>query len=145
MSDEFLGYLAGSWSLTGTTGSAELRQRVNARWVVQNRFLQVHFLAEVLASQGRPRYEAVYMLGYDDESQEYVLHLFDTFGASYARTLGIGVRRGDSVEFIFQYPKGQFSNTFSWDREKGTWKMLLRQRGDGGDWESFATKTLVRR
>ena len=72
------------------------------------------------------------------------MHLFDTFGASYARTVGIGKRHGNSVEFLFNYPNGLFSNTFIWNRETVEWEMILRQREESGEWRVFAKKTLER-
>ena len=143
MSDDLLGRLVGSWTLTGTMGTTELRQRVDARWVIQGRFLQVHFLQEGPAGKDLPAYEAIYMIGHDSTSGQYVMHLCDTFGARYSRTTGIGTRRGDSVEFLFEYPNGMFSNTFTWDRGTEQWEMLLRQKDEAGEWKIFATKTLV--
>ena len=141
--EDFLNRLVGSWDLTGTMGSTALRQRVDAQWVIQGRFLQMHFVEEMPA-QGRPPYEATYMLGYDGEAGKYILQLFDTFGATYSRTVGIGTRRGDSVDFLFEYPSGRFSNTFQWDQATGRWTMLLRQKERSGTWKLFATKTLSR-
>lgn len=145
MSDEFLNRLAGTWTLTGTMGATELRQKVNARWVIQDRFLQVHFIQDGPAPQEGAPYEAIYMLGYDGQSEEYTLHLFDTFGAGYAQTVGIGKRQGDSVDFLFEYPSGLFSNIFTWKRESDRWEMLLRQKEKTGEWKVFATKRLTRK
>jgi hypothetical protein len=72
------------------------------------------------------------------------MHLFDTFGASYALTVGVGKRRGDSIEFLFEYPNGLFSNTFTWNQDTGVWKMLLRQQEENGEWKGFAKKVLTR-
>lgn len=144
MSDDFLNRLVGSWNLTGTMGSTKLRQRVDARWVVQGRFLEVHCMQEGPVSPGQTPYEAIYMIGYDDQSGEYSMHLFDTFGVSYAQTVGIGTRHEGSVEFLFNYPNGPFSNTFAWNRETDGWEMLLRQREESGEWRVFAKKTLER-
>ena len=144
MSDDFLNRLVGSWNLTGTMGSTELRQKVDARWVVQGRFLEVHCMQEGPVSPGQTPYEAVYMLGYESKTGEYSMHLFDTFGASYAQAVGIGMRHDDSVEFLFNYPNGLFSNTFTWNRETDGWEMLLRQRKETGEWRFFAEKTLER-
>ncbi len=142
--DDFLDRLVGSWDLTGTMGSTALHQRVEGQWVLQGRFLQMRFVEEGPAS-GKGPYEAIYMLGYDSQDGKYVLHLFDTFGATYSRTVGIGTRRGDSVEFLFEYPSGRFSNTFTWDKPAGQWTMLLRQKEGDGEWKVFATKTLSHR
>lgn len=143
MTDDFLDRLTGSWNLTGTMGSNELRQRVQAGWVLQGRFLRMHFIQDA-ASPERPPYEADYMIGRDDTTGEYVLHLFDTFGAGYSRTVGVGTRRGSSVEFLFEYPDALFSNEFTWDEAKGRWEMLLRRRDEAGAWTVFAEKTPAR-
>lgn len=144
MTDAFLDKLTGSWFLTGSMGSTELRQKVVARWVIQGQFLEVHCLEEGSTYQDRPFYEAIYILGYDGQSGEYSMHLFDTFGEGYARTIGVGRRHKHSVEFLFEYPNGLFSNTFTWDRETDTWEMLLRQKEPSGEWKIFATKKLAR-
>lgn len=143
MFDEFLNRLAGSWSLTGNMGSTELRQKVNARWVIQGQFLEVHCIEEGSVTQDQPLYEAVYMLGYDSKFEEYSMHLFDTFGASFARTVGIGKRRNDSIEFLFEYPNNLFSNTFTWNQDTGGWEMLLKQMEENDEWKVFARKILT--
>ncbi len=144
MMNDYLNHLAGSWDLTGRMGSTELHQKVEAHWVLQGLFLQMHFLQQDAPAPGRSLYEAIYMLGYDEKTDVYVMHLFDTFGVSYAITPGMGQRQGDSVEFIFDYPEGPFSNTFSWVEASGQWEMLLRAADPEGGWRVFATKTLTR-
>jgi hypothetical protein len=144
MFDEFLNKLVGSWSLTGNMGSTGLKQKVNARWVIQGQFLEVHCMDEGSVTQSQPLYEAVYMLGYDSQTKEYSMHLFDTFGASFAQTVGVGKRHGDSVEFLFEYPSNLFSNTFTWHQETGEWEMLLRQKEENDNWKVFAKKTITR-
>ena len=144
MSDDFLNRLVGSWNLTGTMGLTELRQKVDARWVIQDCFLEIHCIQEGSVSPDQTPYEAIYMLGYESQTGEYLMHLFDTFGASYAQTVGTGTRHDDAVEFLFEYPNGLFSNTFTWNRETEGWEMLLRQREESGEWKVFARKTLER-
>lgn len=144
MFDEFLDRLVGSWTLTGFMGSTTLRQKVNTRWVIQGQFLEVHCIEEASGTHERPLYEAVYMLGYNSQTEEYSMHLFDTFGPSFAQTIGIGKRRNDSVEFLFKYPNGLFSNTFTWKQETGEWEMLLRQQAENDEWKVFAKKMLTR-
>lgn len=141
--DELLNRLIGSWALTGSMGDTELNQRVDARWVVQGRFVEMHVLGEASGESNQP-YEALYLIGYDDQADTYVFHLFDTFGPSYSRTIGIGERAGDAIEFLFEYPGALFSNTFIWDKGQGQWTMLLRQKQENGEWSTFATKILTR-
>jgi hypothetical protein len=91
------------------------------------------------------RYEAIYLLGVNRESGQYQLHLFDTFGAKYAKTIGLGSRRGNSIEFLFSYPEGKFSNTFTWQPDSGAWKMVLGETDAQGNWHEFAVKFMHRR
>jgi len=142
--DKFFNNLVGSWNLTGKMGSTELRQNVEACWVLQGHFLQMHCLQADNPVPGQPPYEALYLLGFDENRGEYSFHLFDTFGAGYAATVGFGVRRGDSLEFLFDYPDGPFSNSFTWKAKTGEWEMLLRQQDEAGGWREFATKRLSR-
>src|ERR1700682_6809019 len=143
--DDLLAHLIGSWKLTGKMGNTELQQEVTGQWVVQKQFVEMHFVGLSPAPGGRVKpYEAIYFLGYDAKSKQYQLHLFDTFGPSYSRTVGVGIRHGDSIEFVFESPDGKFSNTFVWRPQLSQWDMLLRQQNQSGQWQDFATKTLRR-
>jgi len=82
--DDLLDRLVGSWTLTGKMSSTPLKQRVEAKWVLRGRFLQMHFVSEGPTLGTQTPYEATYMIGYDSQSNTYVLHLFDTFGATYS-------------------------------------------------------------
>ena len=140
--DPFLNNLVGDWLLSGNMGSVALRQVVRGQWVLQGNFLQLKF--RQLDADEEP-YEAIYMLGYDKKAGEYVMHLFDTFGTSYARIVGTGSRRGESVAFLFDYPGALFSNTFTWHPERQEWAMNLRQQEEDGGWRPFAQKRLAHR
>jgi len=139
--DPFLDGLVGTWTLTGSMGETRLRQEVDARWIVRGQFLRMHFLESGPSAGDVAPYEAVYVLGRDEGSDEYVLHLFDTFGAGYSRTVGIGTRRGDTLEFLFDYPDGLFSNAFIRESAGGRWRMLLHAK-EGDGWKLFAEKRL---
>ena len=42
------------------------------------------------------RYEAIYLIGCEPDTKKFQLHLFDTFGPAYARTVGFGTRGGNT-------------------------------------------------
>ncbi len=142
--DDFLERLVGSWSLSGTAGSRALRQKVESVWVIEGRYVRMHFIEQEPIPHDRPRYEAIYMIGRDDKNDEYVLHLFDTFGATYSRVLGVGKRDVNAITFLFHYPDGLFSNRFTWDPRTREWRMLLKQQEGAEGWKVFAEKTLTR-
>lgn len=134
--------LIGEWTLTGQMGSEVLTQAVDATWILGSQFVEVRV---VETGQDLNPYEAVYLIGYDRETDEYVMSLFDTHGPRYARFVGIGSREGDSIAFRFDYPSGRFENTFTWQSDKDAWQMQLRGVTESGNWEDFATKTLTRK
>jgi hypothetical protein len=73
-----------------------------------------------------------------------VLHLLDVFGGRYSETIGYGVRDGDAVRFVFEYPDGPFHTTFRWNREKDTWQWLMEQKDKDGKWTVFGDLGLAR-
>ncbi len=94
--DPFIENLAGNWVLTRRIRGREVRNRVEAGWVLNHQFLQVH-MADVARP---PEYEALVMIGYDHGAGKYVAHWCDTFGGKFS-ALGHGKRSGNSIEFAF--------------------------------------------
>lgn len=141
--DNLLDHLLGSWTLSGTMGATPLRQQVVATKVLQGQFVQIHFTDTGPKTGSAQPYEAIYMLGYDADTRQYIMYLFDTFGVPSSRTMGVGTRRDNTIVFRFDYPTGPFTNTFTWHEDAGEWDMVLRAQTATGDWELFATKRLT--
>lgn len=137
----FLQNLSGTWDLTGRMESVELHQRCEGRWVLDNHFFQLDCEAIPPDTSG---YRSKYVIGYHSEKKQYLFHLFDTFGGSYAETIGRGTREGNRIPFLFDYPQGPFKNIFVWDEGSREWKMILSQQNEEGEWKLFAEKTLNR-
>jgi hypothetical protein len=137
--DDLISKLEGDWNLTRKIHGTEVRNSVNASWVLNHQFLQVHMTD--LASP--PSYEAIVLIGYIYSSKTYTAHWCDTYGGKYS-AIGIGTRSGDSIEFRFQYPDGPFFNTFSWSAATKQWVMWLESQDSNGARKLFAVDTLVR-
>jgi hypothetical protein len=45
--------------------------------------------------------------------------------ARFSETLGYGVRDGNAIRFVFEYPDGPFRTTYQWSPEKDTWQWLM--------------------
>ena len=101
--DEFLNRLTGSWSLIGAMGDKKLFQKAVGRWVLNGLFIELRFRAIRIGEGGNPPYEAIYLIGYDSKLENYVLHLFDTFGVTSNPVTGKGKRSGNTIRFEFSY------------------------------------------
>ena len=141
---EFLNRLIGQWELTGQMGPTTLRQSVSVQWVLDGRFVELHFASTLPASEGQPRYQAIYFIGYDEPDDTYVLHLLDTFGAGYSRVIGLGRRDADTIPFTFSYADSPFTNRFIWEADTQTWAFELTYE-QAGQVQPFATKRMTRR
>jgi hypothetical protein len=122
----------------GRTTSSDLR----GEWVLNHQFLLLHY-REPQASRDTA-YEAMVFIGYDKTSARYVAHWIDVFGGRLSETLGYGVRDGNAVQFVFEYPDGPFHNTFTFDSVKGLWTSLMRTKNARGEWVTFADDRIVR-
>jgi hypothetical protein len=136
--------MAGTWKVEGQIMGREVHHEVHADWVLNHQFLRLHEKTAAEAPKSEQRYEAFWYLGYDPISKRYVLHLIDIFGARYSETLGYGIREGNRIHFVFEYPDGPFHTTYIWNPQKDTWEWLIEQKGKNGKWTRFADLKLTR-
>jgi hypothetical protein len=142
--DELVDHMSGTWQLEGQVMGHAAHHDVETEWVLNHEFLHIHEKTSATAPSSEHRYEASWFLGYDSVSERYVLHLLDVFGARYAETLGYGVRAGNEIRFVFEYPDGPFHTTYRWSPEKDTWQWLMEQKDKSGKWTKFADLKLTR-
>lgn len=138
--DDLLDQLEGRWKITGIIVGQKREMDLTAEWVLNHQFL---FLDEKDATfiAGKPGYEAHVYIGYDNASDRYVIHWIDIFGGRFSETLGYGMRAGNSIKFVFEYPDGPFHNTFTWNSGDNSWRFFLEQKGTDGKWKTFADQT----
>jgi hypothetical protein len=142
--DDLVDHLSGAWKLEGAVMGHEAHHEVEAKWTLNHRFLQIHEKTSAAAPRSEHRYEALWFLGYDPVSERYVLHLLDVFGARFSETLGYGVRDGNEIRFVFEYPDGPFHTTYRWSAENDSWQWVLEQKDKDGKWTKFADLKLTR-
>jgi hypothetical protein len=129
--------------MEGQIVGRDAHHEVQAEWVLNGQFLRIHEKTAAGRPASEHSYEAIWFLGYDPTSDRYVLHLLDVFGARFSETIGYGVRDGDSIRFIFEYPDGPFHTTFFWASKAGTWQWLMEQKDKDGKWVQFANLKLT--
>ena len=135
--DPFIDRLAGEWTLTRQIRGKEVENTVRAQWVLNHQFLQVH----MTDSAQPPAYEALVYIGYQHDSQRYVVHWLDVYGGK-GSALGYGKRAGDSIEVAFQYDDGPFFNTLTWDTLGQGWTFKMESVNKDGKRQLFAIDTL---
>ena len=130
--------LAGFWKLEGNVMGNNAHHDVRAEWVFNHQFLRIEEKTSPNAPATERRYDAIWYLGYDQISERYVLHLMDTFGARFSETLGYGIRDGNQIKFVFEYPDGPFHTTYRWNAEEKSWQWLMEQKNKDGKWVPFS-------
>jgi len=136
--------MTGDWSMTGQVMGQQAHHKVHAEWMLNRQFLRIEESTVLDAPKTERRYDAVWFLGYDSISDRYVIHLLDGFGARFSETLGYGVRSGNQLQFVFEYPDGPFHTTFRWSPDSNKWEWLMEQKGKDGNWGQFADLFLAR-
>jgi Protein of unknown function (DUF1579) len=144
LQDPLLDKMVGNWKVGGTIRGHTVEQSVEAQWVLNHQFLQIHEKGVPDSKSAGPPYEAMVMIGYDHASERYVAHWTDIYGGRFSETLGYGARSGDQIEFVFEYPDGPFHTTFRWLPEKQQWQWLMRMKDGRGQWVEFANLVLTR-
>lgn len=142
--DDLADHMIGAWKVEGRIMGRDAHHEVEVGWVLNHQFLRIHEKTEAAAAASEKRYEAIWFLGYDPVSERYVLHLLDVFGGRFSETLGYGMRDGNAIRFVFEYPDGPFHTTFQWSSEKDTWQWLMMQKDKDGKWANFGDLKLTR-
>jgi hypothetical protein len=142
--DDLVDHMVGTWKLQGTVMGRDAHHEVDAEWVLNHQFLRIHEKTTAGAPGSEKRYEAIWFLGDDPISERYVLHLLDVFGGRFSETLGYGVRDGNAIRFVFEYPDGAFHTVFQWSPEQDSWQWLMTQKDKDGKWSTFGDFKLTR-
>ncbi len=129
-----LNHLAGTWILRGTIAGKPTTHDVEATWVLNHEYLQLHEISREKNAGGGPAYEAIIYIGWDAKTQQYAcLWLDSTSGDGLSS--GVIARAnpaGDSIPFIFPLSASdQIRTTFSYDKAADTWQWLIDNVANG--------------
>jgi hypothetical protein len=138
--DPWLSHLEGDWDIAREIRGTSVSNRATAQWILDRRFVQIHMVDTSPAKT----YEAIVTIGYVPEKNQCVVYWLDSYGPAYS-SVGWGTRRGNKVEFAFQYDDGPFYNTFSWDEVNHQWTFLMENTAKDGRRTFFARDLLSQR
>jgi hypothetical protein len=131
---ELLGRLAGRWVLGGTIAGKTTTHDVVARSVLNGRYVQLHEVSREQDAQGRPEYEAIIYLTWEQARGEYSCLWLDS-SSNAALSNGVICRAkpsGDALRLLFKYADGNtFHTTFAYDRTAETWQWKMEGEEKG--------------
>jgi hypothetical protein len=132
--DALLDRFAGSWVLRGSIDGNESVHDVLAEWVLEHQYLRFHEVAREKDSNGRPLYEAIVFIGWDQPSHQYACLWLDSTGGSGLSSQAIGYAKpsGDELPFVFDTGDGGvIHTTFAYSREADSWRWTIDIARDG--------------
>src|SRR5436853_3056060 len=73
LQDPLLDHMVGAWVLTGTIAKQPTTHDVEARWVLNHQFIQVHEVSRERDPKDRTKaqYEALVLIGWDEKQKQY--------------------------------------------------------------------------
>jgi hypothetical protein len=145
--DSLVDRMVGRWVLDGMIDGGHTTHDIVAGWVLSHQYLQIHEVSREKDSTGRPAYEAIVYIGWDQPSQGYACLWLDVTGGGglSAQAIGHAERKGDDrIPFLFKVSDGNiFHTTFTYNRSDDSWQWSMDAEF-GGKLEPFARVTLTR-
>jgi len=143
LQDDLLDKMVGKWRLTGSFEGQRVNHAVEARWVLNHQFIEIHEKDLTQPKGDAVAYDALVYVGYEATPQRYVAHWLDVFGGGSA-TLGYGKRTETAIQFDFEYPGQPWLTTFRWNASTNSWQWLMQTKNKQGLWQEAANMTLLR-
>jgi hypothetical protein len=143
---ELLDRLTGEWLLTGMIAGQAVTHDVEAEWVLEGGYLKLHELSHGKEDDGRPAYEAIVIISWEEINGEYKCLWLDTTANTGLDdpVIGIAEPSGHDIPFVWAGEDSRFFNTFSYDDSEDTWRWVLNSERDG-ELSLFADVTLTRK
>ncbi len=147
LQDPLLDRLVGTWVLEGTIAGSQTTHDIQADWVLAHGYVRLHEVSRERDASGRPAYEAIVLVGWDQASGQYACMWLDSTGSNGLKGEAIGhaTRAGDELPFLFKDGDGSlFHTTFAYDRGADSWRWIMDGE-QGGKLVPFARVTLTRK
>jgi hypothetical protein len=118
-----LDHLVGHWVLKGIVAGQQTTHDVDAEWELDHHYLRVHEVSRDKDNQGKPKYEALVFIAWNDEPKQYACAWLDVFGGLAAESIGVATPKENEIPFVFKNEKGVISltNDFLYHPSSGTW------------------------
>lgn len=137
--------MIGRWILTGEIAGQATVHDVEARWVLQGKYVRITEVSRERGEDGLPAYEATIFVGWLDSAERYVCLWLDNTEVASGEVTCLAPVAADTIPFEFRDRAGDliFSNTFSYDRAEDAWQWRMVNTS-GGRENVFGVVTLRR-
>lgn len=129
-----LNHLAGAWVLRGTIAGKPTVHDIQAMWVLNHEYLQIHEISREKDAGGGAAYEAIIYIGWDAKARQYTCLWLDTTSGE-GLSSGVIARAnpaGDSIPFLFPMSASdQIHTTFIYDKTSDSWQWLIDDVANG--------------
>jgi hypothetical protein len=130
---ELLERLTGRWVMRGTISGRQTTHDIDAQWVLEKEYVQIHEVSREKGPDGKPQYEAIIYVVWEPKAGEFACLWMDTTGIANFPPEGVGHAKpsGDRIAFIFKDPAGSVHTTFAYDRVKNAWTWTIDNEAKG--------------
>jgi hypothetical protein len=145
--DSLLDHMTGKWVLQGAIARKNTTHDIVSEWVLGHQYLRIQEVSREKDARNQPAYEAIVLIGWDPQSNQYTCLWLDNTGPWDFTSQGIGRGKGsgDAITFRFGSNDGSSINTtFAYDKNADAWQWSIDNEA-GGKIQSFARVRLTRK
>lgn len=120
--------------MQGTIAGKPTTHDVQAEWVLNREYLQVHEISREKDAGGSAAYEAIIYIGWDTKARQFTcLWLDSTSGDGLSSgVIARAIQTGNSIPFLFTVsPSEQIHTTFTYDKSADTWQWVIDDVANG--------------
>ncbi len=140
-----LDHLAGHWVLKGTIAGQQATHDIDGEWVLDHHYLRIHEVSREKNAQGKPLYEALVFVGWNEKPKQYACVWLDVYGGLAAESIGLAPPKENEIPFVFKDDKGNVTvtNDLVYQAATDTWEWRI-DNVDKGAATPFARVQLTR-
>ena len=140
-----LDHLTGKWVLQGTLAHKQTTHDITAEWVVDHHYVRLHEVSREKKADGKPQYEAIIFIGWNEKPKTYACVWLDVFGGLASESIGVASQKENTLIFVFKDENGSatFKNDFIYDPNRDSWEWIMDNVIDG-ERKAFGRVKLIR-
>lgn len=138
--------MIGNWTLKGIIDNQETTHDVAVSWILGHQYLQLSEISHELNSNGKQAYEALVIIGWDAQLNQYSCLWLDVTGGGgfSSKAIAHAERKAVEIAFLFKVDdKSVFHTTFVYNRNTDSWQWLMDGE-ENNKLQPFARVKLIR-